>query len=145
MIEVRVDTIGMEGFAEGLLDELRPRAEVAVRDGSILLEAQVKQTLTGRRHGRPYKASKTGRLHIASAPGEPPAVLYGRLRNSIAHRPPTWDGDTVEAETGTNVVYARRLEEGGRDSRGVFIAARPYFRPGLEQARPSIERRLEQL
>ena len=145
MIEVRVDTIGMEGFAEELLDELRPRAAAAVRDGAILLESQMKHVLTGRRHGRPYKTSKTGRLHIASAPGEPPAVMFGRLRNSIAHTDPEWDGDQVEAETGTNIVYARRLEEGGRDSRGVYIAPRPYARPAMEQATPAIERRLEQL
>lgn len=145
MLGIRVEDVGIEGLAKGLIDELRPRAERAVRDGAILLEAQVKHVLTGRRHGRPYRVSKTGRLHIASAPGEPPAVLYGRLRNSIAHTDPAWDRDTVESETGTNVRYARRLEHGGRDRRGVYIAPRPYFRPAIEQAEPSIERRLERL
>lgn len=142
MIEVRGYWEGLEGLGEDALQELRPQAEHAVMRAVVHLTNAIKTTLTGQRTGRTYKISKTGRLHTASAPGEPPAVLYGNLRNSVGWSKPTWDGLTVSAEAGVGLgtkpsgglpdpekTYARRLEFGGMDSRGVYIAPRPYMEP----------------
>ena len=66
-----------------------------------------------------------GKIHRASAPGQPPAVDTGRLRASITHEMQT-EGQRVTARVGTNVEYAKELEFGTRR-----IAARPFLRPIL--------------
>lgn len=67
--------------------------------------------------------------HTASSPGEPPAVDTGRLRNSIDH---AIGADHVDV--GSSVAYAPYLEYG--TSR---MAARPFMRPAIAEARPLIE------
>lgn len=137
---------GLDGLGEELLAELRPRAEAAVRRAVLTLHGQVVRTLSGKRTGRVYRVTKTGRLHQASAPGEAPAVLFGRLRQSIAFTEPTWpEPNTVTASVGTNVAYARRLEFGGLDSRGVKIEPRPYWAPATLAAEPVMDRHLNAL
>lgn len=134
---------GLDNLGDDEFRDLRPRAEAAVRRAVIRLTAGVQLTLTGARHGRVYRVSKTGRLHVASAPGEAPAVLYGRLRQSIAWTEPTWEGNTVSAEVGTNVEYARRLEWGGVDGRGVRLLPRPYMEPTVQRMAGEIAAILE--
>lgn len=144
--------------AEELLKELRPHAEAAVFDAVLHMEGAVKRTLTGTRSGRTYRVplrkNSRGALrdHIASKEGEPPAVLYGALRNSIGHSKPKWFGPySVTAEYGPGLAqgpkavrdaargYARRLEYGGGDSRGGYIEARPYMEPTEQRERPKVE------
>lgn len=67
-----------------------------------------------------------------SAPGEPPAVVTGTLKASIAHRVEDEDGQTVGI-VGTGVEYARPLEFG--TSR---MAARPFLYPALAASRNEI-------
>lgn len=76
---------------------------------------------TGRRYGR--------RGHRASAPGEPPAVDTGRLKQSIQSEV-TRDATRVTARVGTNVTYAPFLEFGTR-----LMRARPFLGPALARAR----------
>lgn len=130
--------------SERWIQELRPKAERAILRAAVLFVNEWKKTLSGPRSGRVYRVSKTGRLHVASAPGEPPAVLYGRLRQSIAHTGPTWQGLTVSAEVGTNVIYARPLEFGFVNAHGVRVLARPHFEPTRLRTEPAIERILEE-
>lgn len=132
----------------------RRRAESAVTMAAVHLENAIKKTLTGARSGRPYRVSRTGALHIASAPGEPPAVLFGNLRNSVGRSRPEWEGDVAvgilvgpglgqKPTDGTpdpGRSYARRLEYGGIDSRGVKIDARPYMEPTVEAEAAAIDR-----
>lgn len=137
---------GIEGFADRELEVLRAAAEVAVDRAGLHLESAVKTTLgpaSGPRTGLFYKVSKSGPLHQASAPGEPPAVLFGALRQSITHSAPKWEGWAVFTDVGSNKVYARRLEWGGVDSRGVRILPRPYFEPTFLREQEAVERILE--
>ena len=127
------------------LRDLRPQAQAVVERVAIYFTGQVQKTLSGKRTGRIYRVSRTGRLHQASAPDEPPAVLTGRLRQSIAWTPPKWEGNTVSSEVGTNVVYARRLEYGGVDSRGVKILKRPYWAPTILRISGAVGRLFETL
>lgn len=135
-----------------LIRELRPDAERAMKVALVRFEGIIKETLSGIRSGRTYRVSRTGRLHVASAPGEPPAVQFGNLRNSVGHSGPNWSGNTVSGEVGPGLgqrptggqpdaskSYARRLELGGVDSRGVRIEARPYMAPSAVKAEPVIE------
>ena len=147
--------------ADALLEELRLPAERAVKRCLVLAESEVKKTLTGTRSGRTYRVPMTkggtaARTHVASAPGEPPAVLFGNLRNSIGHTGPKWVFRyTVEGEYGPGIgqgpgvarnparAYARRLEYGGVDSRGIRILPRPYMEPTAQRIRPRVDDILE--
>lgn len=145
---------GLDGMGEEILRELKPRAENAMMDGLVRFTAELKTTLTGPRSGRTYIVSKTGKPHVASAPGEPPAVLFGHLRNSMGHSKPRWNGLTVEGEVGSGLGvsesneqssgYARRLEYGGADSRGVKIEKRPYMEPTVERMEPILTKLFEE-
>lgn len=149
---------GLDGLGEAALAELKPRAEAALLRALLYFVGELKITLSGARHGRSYQVSKTGALHVASAPGEPPAVLYGRLRNSIDHTGPEWDGWTVQGTVGTNLPYGRRLEFGGvhvqrlsqavKGLTGWFtvkagtvirVLARPWVEPTVLRITPAIE------
>lgn len=76
------------------------------------------------------------RIHIASAPGEPPALLTGTLRRRRAQRLSSGQGGQVVVEFGSKTDYARRLEVGGDDKRGGSIAARPAWAATMVRAWP---------
>lgn len=141
---------GLDGLGEEALAQMRGEAVAVVTAAGMYFVGELKTTLTGARSGRPYKVSKTGPLHIASAPGEAPAVLFGALRNSVGMEAVRIvDGVSVETFVGVglgvtekdNVVaenYAARLEYGGIDSRGVRILPRPYIEPTKLRVEPII-------
>lgn len=71
-----------------------------------------------------------------SAPGEPPGVITGTFRRSIA-----WEIDEGRKELigriGTNLIYALPLEFGTSK-----MAARPWARPALEKNKSKIAKTL---
>lgn len=80
---------------------------------------------TGRIYATGYKTAPHD-THQASAPGDPPAVDTGRLRQSIVAlkiEPGRW-------RVGTNLEYALYLEFGTRR-----IAPRPFMRPAADKER----------
>jgi HK97 gp10 family phage protein len=85
------------------------------------IEAEAKLLMTGVKTGREYR--RRGRIHIASAPGESPAVDTGFLINSIQ--------TDVKSDTETVVTiaaeYAEALEFGTEN-----MAARPFVRPAID-------------
>lgn len=81
------------------------------------LEGQIKQSVSG---------------SSPSAPGEPPGVVTGELRRSMAHEvEKTPQG--VTGRVGTNKEYAVPLEFGTSN-----MAARPFLRPGLEKGKKQV-------
>jgi len=143
---------GLEGMGEEILQELKVKGDGLMMDAAMVAVSTVKQTLTGARSGRTYKVSKTGKLHVASAPGEPPAVLFGHLRNSVGNSAPAWSGWEISFDYGPGLgvsaegvveTYSRRLEYGGVDSRGVKIDARPYMEPSANRLEPLLEKLFE--
>lgn len=84
-------------------------------------EAEIKLSFSGPKSGRPY--NRRGRIHIASAPGESPAVDTGFLSNSIQ----TTIKSDYEAEIVIGAEYAEALEFGTGD-----ISARPFVRPAID-------------
>lgn len=99
------------------------------------LERKLKQRLSRPGSGRTYQTGKKGaryKFRKSSAPGAPPAVDTGRLRNSITHnvtgRPgsilpdPGGRKGMIKAYVGTNVAYGYFLERGTR-----YILPRPWF------------------
>jgi HK97 gp10 family phage protein len=96
-------------------------ARPIIGDIAFAIEARMKELMTGPKSGRAYK--RGAGVHIASAPGEAPAVDTGFLINSIQT---TIKSDT-EAEIMISAEYAEALEFGSRK-----MAARPFVRPAIE-------------
>src|SRR5690625_2691059 len=86
--------------------------------------------------GTYYKKYNPDRMHIASAPGQPPNTDTGRLVNSLN----VTRSGALAAEVLANVEYAAYLELGTR-----HMAARPFMTPAVEQERPNYERGLREL
>jgi len=110
----------------------------ATAANALELETELKRTIQGgSRTGRVYLKGKTGRKHVASAPGEPPASDTGQLARHIKHK--ILDGGT-EATVGIHdhnrVKYALDLEFGT-----MRTAARPFFFPTFERLKPKFKRR----
>lgn len=122
----------------------------AVKRGCFLVEGDAKKLMkpgSGNVYPRPG-----GKMHHASAAGQPPAVDTGRLRASISSN---WNGSGMDrgnvdsqagsddgvgrpdkeltGVVGTNVEYAGYLEMGT-----VKMGPRPYLRPALEKNRSKI-------
>ena len=96
------------------------------------------RVLRGQRSGAQYKKSFKSTRYTASAPGEPPAVRTGKLRNSfrgIAASGSTFDILSVTVGIETDANYARYLDEGTRK-----MAARPYVEKIKKEALPGIEK-----
>lgn len=87
-----------------------------------------------------------GRTHQASAPGEPPAEITGRLARSIRWTRMT-DTPGSFATAGSNLSYARVLEFGGMNDDGQWVASRPFlfpaFREAINQAEIMLKREFE--
>lgn len=92
-----------------------------VRGVTFAIDAMMKLLMTEPKSGTAY--TRGGRTHIASAPGEAPAVDTGFLINSIQTR---IISDT-EAEIIIPAEYAEALEFGTAD-----LAARPFVRPAID-------------
>jgi hypothetical protein len=100
-----------------------------VRKGAFYIEGRLKASMAEPKSGRAYRRGKEG-VHIASAPGESPAVDSGNLTGSIT----VLMENTLEAKIGTPVEYALFLEEG--TSR---MAPRPLWERTAKESLPTLE------
>lgn len=144
MATVEIDLVFPESFDREIASEVRADAVDAARDIGLALESEVKMIMTtSTPSGRRYVRTKDGKMHTASAPGQAPAVDMGQYRASFTSYVEV-EGNIVSAVWGSYLwkTRGRRLEFGGRDSRGGYIAPRPHVRRALAQAAPSIENRL---
>lgn len=117
--------------------EVKRRIDGNVRDNLLRAVMEwhnslVGDVLVGMRRGRKYPVPGTGRTYTASAPGEPPAVRLGHLRNSYRFRVVGVPGREV-GEVGSPLDYALELERGGRG-----VAPRPHVRPAYEKRKRAI-------
>jgi hypothetical protein len=152
----------------GSPDEVKDAVRQGIINGlaGVALEMQTQLRLhlskpgSGRRY-RVAKGKKKGRnlrargIHVASAPGNPPAALNGHLRASWTIVQRGFGTKTIDANKdgqidgfssvkgrktlvtymlGTNLVYARALEYGFRK-----LAARPYVRPVVKYVTPKVQ------
>lgn len=86
--------------------------------------------------GTYYKKSQPNRMHIASAPGQPPNTDTGRLAGSIR----TVETDTPTAYVDALADYAAHLEFGTRN-----MAARPFMTPAVEAEREKFRKGIDEL
>lgn len=92
----------------------------------VVLVNEIKLTLSQAGTGRVYGN------HQASAPGEPPAVDTGQLRNSIS-------AESGEDDIGPYVDIGSNLEKAGYLEFGTSdMDPRPFMRPSVETALPQM-------
>lgn len=104
------------------------RSHAALSRIGIVVSNAVKQKLSHAGSGEPNPRGGN-----RSAPGQPPAVDTGRLRNSIDYHVGT-DAAGGYVDVGTSVEYASYLETG--TSR---MAARPFMRPAVAGSKQAVE------
>lgn len=94
-----------------------------IRAMSLGLVSEMKRLMSLPKTGRSYRRGRFG-IHVASAPGEAPAVDNGILTNSINSQMAT----PTEAIVSINAEYAAYLEYGTR-----FMRRRPFVEPAIEK------------
>ncbi len=149
-IEKLVEQINHEVKSRGFraANELRNAALTVLRRGARSGRVYKKPGTYGKRMTKQTKALlkdyghnlRGGQLYRASAPGEPPAVRSGNLRESWRPRTESENmgsGLTVRVAITTDVKYAPWLNDGTEDGR---IAPRPFEEPIIERAMPRIKK-----
>ena len=121
-------TIRIDDNTPELMQKLRAGIERFVVKGAAYIEGQLKSSMASGKSGKRYGA------HVASAPGESPAVDSSNLINSIA----IIRANSLEAKIGTPVEYALYLETG--TSR---MAARPLWEKTAKESLPTLEKLLK--
>lgn len=116
-INVEVDP-GVVEVVTGQVTPILQRLAIGIVQHAKLAMAQPKT-------GRVYKSSRTGQPHVASAPGEAPAVDTGLLTNSI-----NWQVlNPLNVQVSIAAEYAAYLEFGT-----VRMARRPYVEPAINDS-----------
>lgn len=101
-------------------------------EACLHVQNKTKEKLSGSRTGRTYRVPGTNRTYTASAPGEPPAVMHGQLRNSIQFR--VKSDKEISGEVGSELKKAVELEFGTKR-----IKPRPFLRPTFQEELPEIK------
>lgn len=135
---------------------MNPRAEAAIKAAAArvlrvranALRAEVYGVLEEARvgRGRTYRVRnpRTGRKveHTASAPGDPPARLWGTLMESV--KVVHFDAEALVAHVGPDPAVFRNKGEPyyptGLELGTVRIRPRPFMRPALERFRRAVEK-----
>lgn len=108
-----------------VVDDLQGQASPVIRAMASGIVGEMKRLMSLPKTGRAYRQGRTA-IHIASAPGEAPAVDMGTLTNSINMDMPT----LTSARISINADYAAYLEYGTR-----FMQPRPYVTPAIDKVR----------
>lgn len=121
---------GVSGFTAGLKAmtvAMDAATKAATATGAHLIEAQIKTELA--------RSSHPKRTPTPSRPGSPPALVSGRLRQSVKVEGPTsLGGGTYQARIGPTAVYGRVQELGGGK---VPLPSRPYVDPAMKELETS--------
>ena len=107
--------------------ELVPTVSAIIERGAYAIERRTKENMARPKSGRQYRRGSV--VHVASAPGESPAIDTGTLANSIRTTRLSPLRYAVQAST----IYARMLYEGT-----TRIAPRPYLEPEAREIVPHI-------
>lgn len=151
-MKLYMDIQGLEGAMQDLADlEFEMPAAIA-RTANFVVQSTVLRTKArirqGGRSGRIYDTASG--THQASAPGEAPANLSGRLAASYTFTKMTSRDGSV-ATAGSPLKKAKTLELGGIVQKSprfgggsTFIAPRPALGPSFEEAVAAARTKLKQ-
>ena len=127
-IEIELNTHFQEAI-KAIEDHARERMEEAINE----VRNETLETLSGNRSGRTYYVPGTHKTYTASAPGEPPAVATGHLRQNIDKGVELEDTQVV-GYVGTKDDYGPMLEFGTKK-----MAPRPWLRISFEKSETKIK------
>jgi|GEM_PF-6581272 len=133
MMRVRVTGDDFRGLGGEVLFEYRPGCVEAVRAGQDAFLRKIDELLSQPGRGRIYR--RGGRVHQASAPGDPPAEDLGTYRRSFRKYPLQVRGDEVSGEAGTDDPRAVWFELG---------TSQMLPRPHIEEAQRAAEEATDQ-
>ena len=124
--------VEVEKKVKAIDKEMKHRSAKATR---ALKNAELR-VMRGARGGASYSKPFRRSSYTASAPGEPPAVRTGNLRNSLMSSVETEDNGflSLTVKTKTDVHYAGYLEHGTSK-----MAARPYVDKIKKEALPELK------
>lgn len=100
--------------------------------GALVIQKRARIAMAQPKSGMSY--SRGGRAHVASAPGEAPAIDTGNLTNSLQVKRLSATQQSAESACFTNAEYAAMLEYGTRR-----MAGRPFLRPAMDEGKAEIE------
>ena len=128
-VDIKLDTTVLDRILAALPGGVELALDKIVTD----INATAVNSMEGIKHGRVYTHGNVA--HQASAPGEPPAVDTGNLKNSWYMR------KTRGSRTfGFSAEYAPHLEFGT-----VRMAARPFFLPAIVKGSAGLVREITAL
>jgi HK97 gp10 family phage protein len=113
----------------------------AMKTSAALVEREAKLSMPKQGAGRTVGGKwvegasyrRHGKKHLASSPGEPPAVDTGDLKKSVHHEV-IQRGDEVVGFVGSDLPYALPLETGTKN-----MEPRPFLRPALRNTGQQVE------
>jgi len=133
MARGRSATVKFQNYIPDLLSQLPEEIEARMLTVALLIEAEVKEILTGQRTGRWYTIPSTKKEWQASAPFEAPAVRLGDLRRN--YRGFTeGEGIYTEGIVASPTIYSKWLEFGTRK-----MQPRPHLRRAAYNVLSQIE------
>ena len=114
MTQIKITVSNLDAVQRAL-DQYGAKAEKEIATvldavGTSIING-VRKQMRASKSGRTYKRGKGGRDHVASAPGEAPAVDTGRLINSSIYKRQV---NPLQIVVGSNVKYSEYLEFGTR-------------------------------
>ena len=117
----------VENNIPDFIEQSDARAMENLQAAAYVWRSGIVNNLTGEGGGRRYRVYGTGRYYTASAPGQPPASMTGRLRSNV-HVEMDPAGKAALVGILAELDYARFLEKGTR-----YMAPRPFIQPSLEE------------
>jgi len=133
MLKVKVVVVVTLNRIPEIRAGMRRKAAQVIRRTTLEIERSAKLSMQEGKTGRLYDRPG-GKVHVASAPGEAPAIDYSVLVNSIQSGFP----ELLTGVVYTTTEYAPVLEFGG-----VRLEARPFFTPAAERAWPEFLARMK--
>lgn len=111
----------MDGLYDYALDQMEP----GLQAGALYLTGEIEGVISQQGTGRTYPRGERA-VHIASAPGKPPASDTGRLLGAIQPMDFTRTKTTLTTGVAANTDYAAALETGTEN-----MEPRPYMESTL--------------
>jgi len=124
-----VDTSDLDALVRDLLHRTPAMAEAALRTAAAIPIGEIKIEMAKAKHGRRY------RNHIASAPGEAPAIDTGELAGSVRELGSAHSSREAWLEYGSDVPQAAYMELGTST-----IEPRPWLVSTTQRVRPALVR-----
>lgn len=132
MAKVRVNVTRNKKYSQVKSEYLRDARRIIGQATDLVRNDVLKSLHAGSKSGITYVKSNPSRVHVASAPGEPPATDTGFLASHVYK--------DIEDSGLTGIVESRASYSASLEFGTSKTAARPFMQPALEKNRNKIRR-----